>query len=90
MLKLFVSNLPGDTSEESLRNLFSEFGVVHSIRLNSDIFTGRCRGTGHIEMEGHQARAAMNGLDGKTFNGRPLKVRFDKELRSSGRGKRPR
>lgn len=89
MLKLFVSNLPGDTSEESLRNLFSEFGVVHSIRLNSDIFTGRCRGYGHVEMEGHEARAALSGLDGKSFGGKPLKIQFDKD-RPAGRGRRPR
>jgi hypothetical protein len=28
-------------------------------------------------MEGHEARAAIAGLNGKDFNGQPLKVNFE-------------
>lgn len=74
---MFVGNLPSDASEDSVRDLFSEYGTVRSIRLAADVFTGRCRGFGFIEMEGHEARAAVAGLDGKSFGGQSLKVRFD-------------
>lgn len=77
MKKLFVGNLPKDASEESVRALFSEFGTVRSIKINSDIFTGKCRGFGFIEMEGHEARAAVAELDGKSFGGNFLKIRFE-------------
>lgn len=77
MKKMFVSNLPGDATEESVTELFSEFGTVRTIKLASDVFTGRCRGFGTIEMEGHEARAAISGLDGKTVGGNSLRVRYE-------------
>lgn len=77
MKKLFVGNLPADASEGAVRALFGEFGTVRSISLAADIFTGKCRGFGFIEMEGHEARAAVAALDGKTFGGKPMRVRFE-------------
>ncbi len=77
MKKLFVGNLAPSTRENDLENLFSEFGKVRSIKLVSDVFTDECKGFGFIEMEGHEARAAIAGLDGKDFNGKPLRVNFE-------------
>ncbi len=74
---MFVGNLSSDATEDTVRALFSEFGTVRSIRLASDIFSGKCRGFGFIEMEGHEARAAIAGLNGKTFSGKSLKVKFE-------------
>jgi len=87
---MFVGNLPADTKEDAVRELFSEYGTVRSIRIASDVFTGKCRGFGFVEMEGHEARAAMAGLDGKTFGGNLLKVRFEDEKRSAAKKKRRR
>ena len=83
---MYVGNLPAEASEESVREMFSEFGTVRSIRLASDVFTGRCRGFGFVEMEGHEARAAIAALDGKTLGEKSLRVRFD-EPRTHGRGR---
>ncbi len=77
MKKLFVGNLPTSTNEQDLETLFSEFGTVRSLKLVTDVFSGQCKGFGFIEMEGHEARAAIAGLDGKDFNGKPLKVGFE-------------
>ena len=77
MKKLFIGNLPINTNEDELRALFSEFGTVRSFRLVTDVFSGQCKGFGFIEMEGHEARAAIAGLNGKDFNGKPLKVNFE-------------
>jgi RNA recognition motif-containing protein len=85
---MFVGNLPEDASEESVTELFGEFGTVRSIRLASDVFTGKCRGFGFIEMEGHEARAAIAALDGKTWAGNALRVRFEDKKRLGGRGRR--
>ena len=86
---MFIGNLPADASEESVRDLFSKYGTVHSIQLNMDIFTGKCRGYGTVAMEGHEARAAIAKLVGKTIDGKSLKVRFE-DSRKAGRGKRHR
>jgi RNA recognition motif-containing protein len=86
MKKMYVGNLPAEASEQAVVELFAEFGKVRSIHLVTDVFTRRCRGFGFIEMEGHEARAAIAGLDGKTFGGKSLRVRFeDTERRPGGR-----
>ena len=77
MKKLFIGNLSDSTSEKELRDLFSEYGNVRSSKVVTDIFSGNCKGFGFIEMEGHEARAAIAGLNGKDFNGKPLKVNFE-------------
>ena len=82
MKKMFVGNLPKDTNEDAIRSLFSEYGTVRSVQLVVDVFSGQCRGFGFIEMEGHEARAALAGLNGKSYQGQNLKVRFDVGHRS--------
>ena len=77
MKKLFIGNLPAATSEQDIRDLFSEFGTVRSSKLVMDIFSGQCKGFGFVEMEGHEARAAIAGLNGRDFNGQPMKVNYE-------------
>jgi RNA recognition motif-containing protein len=77
MKKMFIGSLPPSTTEESLTGLFSQFGVVRSIEVIKDMFSGKCKGFAFIEMEGHEARAAIEGLDGKLFEGNNLKVKYE-------------
>ena len=86
MKKMFVGNLPADASEQAVGELFSEYGKVRSIQIATDVFTRKCRGFGFIEMEGPEARAAIAGLDGKSYGGKSLRVRFeDTDRRPGGR-----
>jgi RNA recognition motif-containing protein len=87
--KIFVGNLPSNATESVVTELFTEFGKVRSIHLVQDVFTRTCKGFGFVEMEGHEARAAIAGLDGKMHEGKPLKVKFE-EIRDKGKGKRRR
>ena len=84
MKKLFVGSLPPTTTEESLNDLFSQFGTVRSTNLVKDMFSGKCKGFAFLEMEGHEAREAIAGLNGKTFEGHTLKVKYE-EPRIKGR-----
>ncbi len=77
MKKLFIGNLPPSTKEKDVLTLFSEYGKVRSCKIVTDIFTRQCKGFGFIEMEGHEARAAIAGLNGKDFNGNSIKVNFE-------------
>ena len=89
MKKLFIGNLPQNATEDSVREMFSAFGTVRSINVASDIFTGRCKGFGFIEMEGHEARAAQAALDGNMVEGdKSLRVRFDDPKAARGRKRR--
>ena len=85
MIRIFVSNLASEASDEEVTKLFSQYGTVREIRLVRDIFSNKCRGFGVLDMEGHEARAAIVGLDGSMFMGKPLKV---KEEIQKGRGKK--
>ncbi|MEC9364437.1 MAG: RNA recognition motif domain-containing protein [Sinimarinibacterium flocculans] len=78
MKRVFAGNLPADTTERELSELFAGFGKVFSIKLAQDVFSGQCKGFGFIEMEGHEARAAIAGLNGKELRGKPLKVNEEK------------
>jgi len=78
MKRIFAGNLPADTTENDLTTLFSAHGRVRSIRLMQDVFSGKCKGFGFIEMEGHEARAAIAALNGKEFKGQPLRVNEEK------------
>ena len=88
MKKLFVGSLPPTTTEESLTALFSQYGTVRSMNLVKDLFSGSCKGFGFLEMEGHEARAAIAGLDGMMFEGNALKVKYEEDKVKGRKGRR--
>jgi len=74
-MKLYVGNLPYNTSEEDLRNLFSQHGTVESVAVITDRETGRSKGFGFVEFaDDNEARNAISGLSGQEFGGRALTV----------------
>ena len=87
MKKLFVGSLPPTATEQSLQALFSPFGTVRSIELIKDLFSGNCKGFAFLEMEGHEARAAIAELNGKMFEGNSLKVKYEAPQKG-GKGRR--
>jgi len=74
MTKLYVGNLPSSANEDAVRALFAEFGTVQTLSLVNDRQTGTPRGFGFVEMSTDDAGKAMQGLNGRQFDGRPLKV----------------
>lgn len=85
MKTLFVGNIAPQATEEQLTALFSEFGKVRKLELPRDIFSGRNKGFAFVDMEGHEARAAMSALNGKSFMDSNLKVRDEKPKNGKGR-----
>ena len=90
MKKMFVGSLPPDATEDEIRALFAQYGKVFSISLARDVFKGTCKGFGFVEMEGHEARAAIAALNGHALRGQMLKVNEEdpKHARGRGRGRR--
>lgn len=74
MKSIFVGNLPFKATEDDIRDLFAAYGVVHGVKLLSDRETGRARGFGFVEMDDTEAANAVKALDGKEFQGRPLRI----------------
>jgi len=84
MKTLFVGNIAPQARESDIEALFSAFGTVRRLELPRDIFSGKCKGFAFVDMEGHEARAAMAGLDGKLFMESTLRVRNERP-RQKGR-----
>lgn len=86
---IYVGNLPFGATEEQVNALFAAFGEVTSVKFINDRETGRFRGFGFVEMEAG-ADEAIRELDGKDFDGRPLRVNEAKERppRSAGMRRR--
>jgi RNA recognition motif-containing protein len=73
--KLFVGNLSFQATEEDLRELFQQAGVVESVRIVTDQFTGRPRGFGFVEMASkEESSKAIEMLNGRLFRDRNLVV----------------
>ncbi len=91
MKTLFVGSIAPQATENDIKELFSEFGTVRKLEMPRDIFSGRCKGFAFIDMEGHEARAAMAALNGKSFMDNNLKVRDEKpKTKIKGKGGRRR
>ena len=74
-LKLYVGNLSFGASEEDLKKLFSEAGVVQSVKIVIDSYSGRSRGFGFVEMTSKaEVEKAISLINGKTFMERTLIV----------------
>jgi len=74
MKRMYVGNLPYSSSEDDVRDLFSQYGDVGDVNVVRDRETGKSRGFGFVEMSQDQADEAMSELDGSKFSGRTLKV----------------
>jgi RNA recognition motif-containing protein len=87
--KLFVGNLSFNTTENDLQDAFAAFGTVTEANLMMDRATGRARGFGFVTMStAEEAQKAIEGMNGKSIDGRALTVNLAKprEERSGGGG----
>jgi len=84
--RLYVGNIPYQTTEAQLRALFEEGGgQVQEVKIVIDRETGRPRGFAFVEMStDEQAEAAVGTLNGKSFGGRPLTVSEARERAPRG------
>jgi RNA recognition motif-containing protein len=87
--KLYVGNLPYDTTESDLQALFAGAGQVEAVNIMRDRTTGQARGFAFVEMSDVDgAQRAIAELDQHQMGGRSLAVNEAKPLapRSNGGG----
>src|SRR6185436_11167289 len=90
--RLFVGNLSYQTMDNDLQDYFSQAGVVTSVNVMLDKFTGKSRGFAFIEMgSAEDANKAVEMFHNKEFQGRQLTVniarpREDRPPRAGGGG----
>ncbi len=90
MKSIYVGNLPFTSTEDEVRNMFSQYGSVHSVKMVSDRETGRPRGFAFVEMDDSAAGNAISALNGKEINGRPLRINEARERERAPRQDRNR
>ena len=79
-MNLFVGNLNPETTADSLRTLFSEFGVVLSSKIIIDKITGTSRGFGFVEIEDKfHSYDCIDNLDSTFFEGNIISVKEAKQ-----------
>ena len=72
--RIYVGNLPLDTTVAEVRAAFEAYGTVHETVLLADRETGKLKGFGFVEMDPDEADAAIEGLNDKDFGGQALNV----------------
>ena len=73
--KLYVGNLPYETTETDLEALFASAGAVESVQVMRDRETGRARGFAFVQMANDaDAGNAINTLNESSYGGRSLTV----------------
>ena len=89
--KVYVGNLSYNTTEDTLRTLFAEYGPIESVNVITDRGTGQPKGFAFVEMATDQAaQAAISALNGKSVDEREIKVdkaNPPRERRASDRGR---
>lgn len=74
-VRLFVGNLPYDTTEAELREYFSAVGTLSFAQVAMDRETGRARGFAFIEfVDAAQAEEAIRRFNNQPFKNRPLAI----------------
>ncbi len=87
-MNIYVGNLPFSATDEELRAIFEEFGVVQSAKVIIDRETGRSRGFGFVEMSENIARKAITAVNGKEMDGMELTVNEAKPKTNNTRDRR--
>jgi RNA recognition motif-containing protein len=86
-VRLFVGNLPYDTTESELKDHFSQVGPLSFISLPTDRETGKLRGFAFVEFSDRaHAESSIRRFDGQLFKGRRMVVN---EARERERGTSP-
>jgi len=93
-MNIYVGNLSYEVTEEDLQEAFGAHGQVESAKVIKDMYSGRSKGFGFVEMpDNSEAEAAIEALNGKELKGRTLSVnkarpRSDTRGGQKRRGKR--
>ena len=77
---LYVGNLPWETTEEELENVFAELTVTESVRIIKDRETGRSKGFGFVELaDDANVEEVIEKTNGILMGGRTLVVNEAKQ-----------
>jgi RNA recognition motif-containing protein len=86
-MNIYVANLTWQVTADDLLQLFGQYGTVERAQVVNDRETGRSRGFGFVEMSSG-GQAAIDALNGTSFQGRSLTVNEARPREDRGGGGR--
>lgn len=84
--RLYVKNIPKETTEEQVRELFAQFGTVENFFFIKDHATNISRGFGFLDFSNAEEAQAALSMNGQVAFGQTLVVKIAEE-KNSGRGR---
>ena len=91
-MNIYISGLSFNVNEESLRELFTEYGEVTSANVIMDKYTGNPRGFAFVEMSSDaDGQKAIDELNDTEFKGKTISVNVARprtERNDRGQGNR--
>lgn len=88
-MTIFIGNLPWETEEEDLKDLFNTYGKVTKCTIPLERDSGRKRGFGFVEMKSeHSEKAAIDDLQDVEWMGREIRVNKAEQKDGSRRNNR--
>ncbi len=80
---MYIGNISFDTQQETLRELFEDYGPIIDLYVPLDQNSGRPRGFAFVTLGPENAQRAIEEVDGWELDGRMLRVN---EAQAKGRG----
>jgi RNA recognition motif-containing protein len=88
-MDIFVGSLPFKIKSDQLKALFEEYGEVESVKIIIDKITRQNKGFGFVIMPNHhEAKNAIDALDGKEIMGRTIIVTVSEEKKPEPKKKK--
>lgn len=88
-MDIFAGSLPFKIKSDQLRALFEEFGEVESVKIIIDKITRQNKGFGFVVMPNHhEAKLAIEALNGKEVMGRMIIVSVSEESEPQNKRKK--
>ena len=74
-MNIYVGNLSYKVDENDLRNIFEEYGIVSSVRIIKDKYSGKSKGFAFVEMtDNNEANKAIEELNGGELDNRKVVI----------------
>ncbi|KAI1590686.1 RNA-binding protein RRM domain [Pyrenophora tritici-repentis] len=74
---LFLGNVSFECSNESIQEVFAEYGSITRVSLPTDRDTGALKGFGYVDFSSQQeATAALEALNGQDIGGRAIRIDY--------------
>jgi len=81
--RLYVGSLSYNTTEDALRDMFSQAGTVVSATIITDKYSGRSKGFGFVDMSSEEeAEKAIEMFNGQELDGRKIIVDKAKPIKN--------